>query len=171
MEYWNTRVIVTLFFRKRQKIKINKPLDKQNLVNECQQKKSARNEISIYLIQLNVLLFFFVCDRSNCIYRLQCTRSLAACNSAINVVQRAFISMLLMKRKSSVIRLWAQCAHKHAYMKQSNEKGWRWLSVQNERNKKPKRNSTPWWSYTIFFCLQFNLFSQTFPLFLLLRTK
>lgn len=101
-----------------------------------------------------------------------CTRSLTACNSAINVVQRAFISMLLMERKSSVIRLWAQCAHKHAYMKQSNEKGWRWLSVQNERNKKKmKRNSTPWWSYTIFIRLQFNLFSQTFPLFLLLRTK
>lgn len=70
-----------------------------------------------------------------------CTRSLTACNSAINVVQRAFISMLLMERKSSVIRLWAQCAHKHAYMKQSNEKGWRWLSVQNERNKK-KWNAT-----------------------------
>lgn len=131
--------------------------------------KSGRNEISIYLIQLKMCFCFFCLVARNAF--TVCTRSLAACNSAINVVQRAFISMLLMKRKSSVIRLWAQCAHKHAYMKQSNEKGWRWLSVQNERNKKPKRNSTPWWSYTIFFCLQFNLFSQTFPLFLLLRTK
>lgn len=101
--------------------------------------------------------------------RMQCCDKHRAKGSQFHVKHKHTHSQL-MKHKSSVICLCAQWARVSMHIWSNQTKR---LKVTQCKRRKTNHilNESTRWNYTIFFRLQFNLFRQTFPLFLLLERK
>lgn len=128
--------------KKKKENKINKPLDQQNLINECQQKVAAM-KISIYLLELNVLLLFSAVDSlhlsfaRSLVNRMQCCNKHRAKGFHFHVKHTHTHTYKFSAYETQIkchLSLCAVSASEHAYMKQSNEKV-EGDSVQKEKNK------------------------------------
>lgn len=101
--------------------------------------------------------------------RMQCCDKHRAKGSQFHVKHKHTHSQL-MKHKSSVICFCAQWARVSMHIWSNQTKR---LKVTQCKRRKTNHilNESTRWNYTIFFRLQFNLFRQTFPLFLLLERE
>lgn len=124
--------------KKKKENKINKPLDQQNLINECQQKVAAM-KISIYLLELNVLLLFSAVDSlhlsfaRSLVNRMQCCDKHRAKGFHFHV-KHTHTHILSLWNTNQVSFVFVRSEREWACIYEAiKRKGWRWLSAKGEK--------------------------------------